>query len=296
MPVWHYMAGAIIGILASELSRNLLLTASAPFSASWSLPVEISNLITAPLEKNLYFDKAVLFAYDEALRPVSGTAEVASSARQPFDLEKWTDKTGGGLSDLDRQMLGEVYFKAQSVFEYGLGESTYIANSVGVPRYAGLDSDAIWVASARNKVASHFRFYFGDIGPTVRWGNPLGFDKKNYTLNDKAVLDYCVAPLIVEPFPFDVYMVDGRFRMALVLLSFLHASARGGDTSFTTVLLHDFANVDEVHDNRPYYKQADHLLDMVRHSGGRLSAFRRKPNTTDAQLYAVYKDVRRDWR
>jgi hypothetical protein len=62
--------------------------------------------------------------------------------REAFDVDAWKHKGTGGLTDdKDRAMLGRMYGNAQSVFEYGLGESTRIADAVGVPRYAGLDSD-----------------------------------------------------------------------------------------------------------------------------------------------------------
>ncbi len=74
--------------------------------------------------------------------------------RQPqeFELRNWKMKTGGGLEDADRVMLGSFYGSANSVFEWGLGESSYIAGHLNVPRFAGVDSDAEWVSSAREKV------------------------------------------------------------------------------------------------------------------------------------------------
>lgn len=110
----------------------------------------------------------------------------------------------------------ELYRNADSVFEFGLGESTRIAAAVGVPRYAGIDSDAAWVSNVRGDVPLHYRFYFADIGPTKDWGYPT----KDVL---KGELNYQMVPLIAEPEPFGVYMVDGRWRLGCVLLSFLHA-------------------------------------------------------------------------
>lgn len=78
------------------------------------------------------------------------------------------------MDDADRLTLGDLYYNANSVFEYGLGESTLIAAHTGVPRYAGIDSDAEWVAQARkNSKLDHFRFNFADIGAIQAWGNPI---------------------------------------------------------------------------------------------------------------------------
>lgn len=157
--------------------------------------------------------------------------------RKPFVLDSNWVRGTGGLDDADRQTIGDLYFKASSVFEFGLGESTLIAAAVNVPRYAGVDSDAVWVSKARETaIASgmhHFRFYFSDIGETKTWGRP--------TLPDlaKSQYDYQLAALMAEPRAFDVYLVDGRYRVACACLSFLHAIKHGGDLSKVRVGIHD---------------------------------------------------------
>jgi hypothetical protein len=40
------------------------------------------------------------------------------------------------------------------------------AMAAGVPRYFGVDSDAVWIGKARTDVPDNYRFYFADIGPT----------------------------------------------------------------------------------------------------------------------------------
>jgi hypothetical protein len=239
------------------------------------------------------FDKAVQRAYDLVI----DQSVVANITRisKAFNVTAWDRRTTGGLTDRDRTLLSRIYGQAESVFEYGLGESTYIADHMGVQRYAGIDSDAAWVANARTNVASHFRFYFADIGPTRAWGYPQ--DAKL----PKSILGYQLAPLIVEPLPFDVYMVDGRWRFPCMLASFLHASSRGADPAQTTVLLHDCTDetlFQPVPGSGPQqlrvpirkeYRWADHLLDMVDHSGALLCVYKRKPETTDAQLLELWE-------
>jgi hypothetical protein len=238
---------------------------TAPF-----LPAMSSTPVSA-------FDMAVDKSYNVTF------AKLPSTLRQKFDVKTWDKTTTGGLTNKDRTLLAKIYGDANSVFEYGLGESTYIANHVGVTRYAGIDSDAAWVANARKTVATHFRFYFADIGETLRWG----FPKEKLP---KSVLDYQVIPLISEPQPFDVYMVDGRWRLPCLLLSFLHAHARGADPSQTTVLLHDCVKKHLRHKEkeRSHYLKVDELLDLVKHSGDKLCAYRRKPATTDEELYDLW--------
>jgi hypothetical protein len=43
-----------------------------------------------------------------------------------FDLQSW-EKGTGGLRNTDRVLLSQIYSKANSIFEFVLGESTYIA-------------------------------------------------------------------------------------------------------------------------------------------------------------------------
>jgi hypothetical protein len=211
----------------------------------------------------------------------------ASPPREKLDLTTWKKGTGG-LTDPDRLLLADIYGNASSVFEFGLGESTYIASHVGVPRYAGIDSDAVWVSNARDAVHPHFRFYLGDIGKISNWGMPVDPDLS------KSVFDYQISPLLAEPLPFDVYMVDGRMRFACLMVSFLHASSRGASWNDTLVLNHDCG--DTIRSNkrlnggsRVIYKAADHLLDLVAHSGEKLCVYRRKNTTTDAQLLELWK-------
>jgi hypothetical protein len=80
----------------------------------------------------------------------------------------------------------------------------------------------------------HFRFYFADIGPTVAWGNA-----PNPSL-PKIAYNYQVATLSLQLQPFDVYLVDGRFRVSCVCLSFLHALKYRADMDHVRVAVHDF--------------------------------------------------------
>jgi hypothetical protein len=292
-----FFLGSAFGLLLSSLSswnqhyyrfdsfdESQLDKAMSRFEPS-SLAVE--ELLTSPLfcknEARSAFDKIADEAYQHMFHGLPNLP------RQPFDLKSWRKATEGGLHPEDRILLAQIYGQANSVFEYGLGESTYIADHVGVKRYAGIDSDPNWIALARSKVSSSYRFYLADIGTIRGWGMP------NQVLS-KQPFTYQLAPLIVEPVPFDVYMVDGRFRFPCVLASFLHAAARGADSNSSTVLLHDCYRDASKHvkTNRSNYHAADHLLDMVNHSGGKLCVYKRKPETTDEQLMAMWSSQKLD--
>ncbi|KAJ8605510.1 hypothetical protein CTAYLR_000042 [Chrysophaeum taylorii] len=126
----------------------------------------------------------------------------------------------GGFNLGDEAIIREIYSSAGSVFEWGLGDSTHIAAEVGVKRYKGVDSSATWVDNVREKAPAHFELVHVNIGRLGAWGHP---ESKNATPSFAA---YTMGPLTGE-LPFDVYLVDGRFRVAATAAAFLHASAGG---------------------------------------------------------------------
>jgi hypothetical protein len=261
-------------------------------------PVELGATMTT--SAGGAFDTMVDHSYQLATRHVAAASgkreqltkknlrKTHSSSSSLWDLHKVFSffSHSGGLTDKDRNVLIKLYSQANSVMEYGLGESTKIANAVGVPNYVGIDSDLVWINKVREQVDPRYRFYLADIGPTVKWGFPV------QTL-DKAVLQYQLVPLIVEQQPFDVYLIDGRWRQACMLASFLHASAmmkkleQSSSSSLlkTTVLVHDC--------DREAYHRADHLLSMQR-VGDKLCLFRRLPNTTDEDLLKLWNSYQQD--
>lgn len=183
----------------------------------------VSNLLKEILSaKQSAFDTLAKMFYKRAISLESIQKNEAS--RKRLILKEWSNQvpTWGGLFNGDRELLSDLYYNASSIFEYGLGESTYIAAHTRVPRYAGVDSDVQWVSSARDKVvdkydASNFRFYFADIGPTLQWGKPADQSLAKIAYN------YQIAPLVSELQPFGVYMIDGRYRVSCACVAFLHA-------------------------------------------------------------------------
>ena len=180
----------------------------------------------------------------------------------------------GGLNDNERTFLANLYISSNSVFEYGIGESTNIATYAQLPKYTGVDSDALWVDTARKGAPKHFQFYFADIGPTGAWGRP------DDETAEKMKLRYQVAPLAAERYPFDVYLVDGRFRVGCALLAFLHASARGGDLTKISVCMHDYKR-EEYH----FVENVATLYEQV----SNLACFRRNPEVTDEEIFNFWK-------
>jgi hypothetical protein len=182
----------------------------------------------------------------------------------------------GGLYDTDRTLLANIYSSVDSVFEFGLGESTKIAAWVGVPRYVGVDSDADWVTNVRDEVnMNHFRFIFADIGATGNYGKP-----KNENLQ-KIPLSYQSAPLNDEMEAFDFYLIDGRYRVACACAAMLHAMSRGGDMKKIMFGIHDYFRAD--------YHQLESVADIVKKSE-LMSVFQVKPITTEHDIYQMWEE------
>ena len=213
------------------------------------------------------FDDATHIAFDLSRKPV----------RRCF--RKGWEIGNGGLDDGDRDLLVKVYTDSNSVFEFGLGESTRIAAAVGVPVFSGVDSDAVYVSESRKTSPSHFKFYFADLGLTGHWGMPLD-------VASKQVMQYQLSALQSEKLPFDVYLVDGRYRVASTCVALLHASKYGKQD--VSVLMHDYRE-------RPEYHVVQDFADIIEHSpSGNLVLFKRKTHTADEHIFASwvkYKNI-----
>lgn len=213
------------------------------------------------------FDDATHLAFDLSIKP-----------KKRCFRKGW--RTGdGGLDDSDRDLLLKAYIDSNSLFEFGLGESTRIAVAVGMPIYSGVDSDAVYVSESRKESPTHFKFYFADVGKTGHWGFPVD-------VVPKQVMQYQLSALQSEKLPFDVYFVDGRFRVACVCAAFLHASKLG--RTDVSVLMHDYRE-------RPEYHVVQEFADIVEHSRNKnLVLLKRKKHVTDEQIFDYWVRFRNE--
>jgi hypothetical protein len=239
-------------------------------------PMILSKTTTNSLEGNYMTGINTTSAFDDATH-VAFDLSREKPVRRCF--RKGWEVGNGGLDDGDRDLLVNVYTDANSVFEFGLGESTRIAAAVGVPVFSGVDSDAVYVSESRKTSPSHFKFYFADVGLTGHWGMPL-------KVASKQVMQYQLSALQSEKLPFDVYLVDGRYRVASACAAFLHASKYGKKN--VSVLMHDY------HERPEYYVVQDFADIIERSPSGNLVLFQRKTDTTDEDIFAnwvKYKNI-----
>lgn len=291
----HFVIAAVVGasvfaflmlenklIIGNTTSPCLTSSSNAIHDVSGSDPMttttsEISQSTPSSLS---LFDKMHKELHKRAALPNH------SAERKKYEVGVSIPRGDGGLMDSDRELLAEIYSSADSVFEFGLGESTKIAAWVGVPRYVGVDSHANWVTNTRKEVnMDHFRFIFADIGDTVQYGKP-----KNDKLQ-KIPLSYQSAPLNDEMEAFDFYLVDGRYRVACACSSMLHAMSRGGNMAEVMVGVHDYYNM-----GRDEYHELEQIGDVVR-KADRLAVFKVKSNTTELDIYQMWeKNVNQKFR
>eukprot|EP00127_Corallochytrium_limacisporum_P004842 Clim_evm3s185 gene=Clim_evmTU3s185 len=138
------------------------------------------------------------------------------------------------LRNRDRGLLSKYYSSADSVMEWGVGESTTFAIHYALPRYTGVEGDVKWLEKIRKQSPAHFRFDLQDIGPVGSYSHPTDQETR------AKWPFYSIGPLEAENEAFDVYLVDGRFRVACVFAAFWHATHHGKSPDDFVVLLHDF--------------------------------------------------------
>ena len=154
------------------------------------------------------------------------STRVAWGERRRFDRKVaveegvWT-KGNGGLHDADREILADLFFASDSVFETGVGESTTIATFTRVPRYTGVDGAVEWLNNVMKNAPPHWRFHWADIGRIAGLSKPT--DKGTRPKWPEASF----AALAAEREAFDFYNIDGRFRVASFAACMLHAMLRG---------------------------------------------------------------------
>lgn len=178
------------------------------------------------------------------------------------NLNGFTDEFGGGgMSKKEKTLLANVYSKANSVGEWGMGSSTLIAKHTGVKNLHAIDSSLKWV----NKMKSLINGYdlkWSNIGNVKEWGYPTDKTRMKhwYTYSQSMIRGL------------DVYLVDGRFRVACAAQALLNKNAN--------VLIHDF--------QRKEYKVVLDIADIVTQVET-LAVLKRKYNITDQEVYNMWK-------
>lgn len=181
------------------------------------------------------------------------------------------------MSARERDLFESFLGRAGSYMEFGAGGSTLLADRLVKGPVYSVESDPAWIEKMRALAGGagyERRFIFADIGPTGRWGRPLKapgeVDYRNYHQH--------VWNEIAQSF--DLYLIDGRFRVACLCQALLRAGAKA------RFMVHDYRS-------RPHYHAVEAVARPV-HEVEDLTVFERRAEASDEKIRALielYADV-----
>lgn len=212
---------------------------------------------------------------------------VAWRERRRFDSKEaakegyFATGPGNNLTPKDREILADLCFQSNSVFETGVGESTKICTFTGVPRLTAVDGSVDWLNNVMKEAPAHYRFHWADTGPIGAYSIP-----QNNRSSPKWPLA-SMAALATESEPFDLYVVDGRFRVASFAANMLHALQHGKlDALFA---LHDYPR-------RSHYHVVESIGKPVRGAGSNvdnqealMAVFKMRDDITAERIIALWE-------
>lgn len=138
-------------------------------------------------------------------------------------------------------VLMSFYASARSYVEFGCGGSTFLAAKTVKERVITVDSDQTWlskvaVACASENTKVRPEMVFVDVGPVKEFGYPADESQREaWPQYHEQVWS------VPEASSADLYMVDGRFRLACFLQVLLHAPADA------VILIHDYVTRPSYH-------------------------------------------------
>ena len=152
---------------------------------------------------------------------------------------------------------------ASSYLEFGAGGSTVLASELVAGPVYSIESDTAWIDKVKGLAAPSTyerKFLFADIGQTGHWGvptNPHGeVDYLNYHQNIWEYIDR----------EFDMYFIDGRFRVACACQSLLRCKPD------SIMLIHDYRS-------RRHYHMIEKIAAPIAEAED-MTAFRRRPEAS----------------
>ena len=181
------------------------------------------------------------------------------------------------MTDSELDMFNTYVSKSKHYYEYGMGGSTvFVYNNTDTTTIEGIDSSKAWVDMVLSMCPDNTRLTARhvDIGTTGNWGYPCDTEQKT---NWPA---YSGSINLADNIP-DVVLIDGRFRVACIAMTVLHALKHGTDP---TIILHDA--------KRSRYTPGKKLLHLI-DSDSTLNIYKistRNPDEVES-LYDAYKYI-----
>ncbi|MCX5462642.1 O-linked N-acetylglucosamine transferase, SPINDLY family protein [Alcaligenes parafaecalis] len=213
------------------------------------LPRNTQDLPVERLEKLAFILHAYFGAPDYAQRLL--TQHQHPKAEEYLKQARLRNLPSMTIPNIPAMTAAEIEFfescldQAQHYYEFGSGGSTKLAASMGLNVH-GVESDRRWLEQLRAEVGDACQVNHVDIGPTKEWGYPVDLRAANQFPNYSQSIH-------TQDLPFDLILVDGRFRVASTLESIDYVLKKG-DPSSARIFIHDFWN-------RDYYKPVLEFLD-----------------------------------
>lgn len=165
--------------------------------------------------------------------------EDSTSAGPVFETAKTIIPMMPRMSKDEIALFEKHVRQAEAYFEFGSGGSTKLAARNNVAVY-GVESDKFWVDTLHKETGELCKVEYVDIGPTKEWGYPVDDSHQDkFTDYSEAILKYDQ--------PFDLILVDGRFRVACTLNAIKHTLEKQSNTADTRIFIHDFWNRADYH-------------------------------------------------
>lgn len=150
--------------------------------------------------------------------------------------------------------LEKIYRNSDTILEYGSGGSTILASEMNDKTIFSVENDLNWSNKMKHyisqeKLISPAIIHFVDIGSTGPWARPL--TDTNWRDFHKYPLSVWDREDFIDP---DVVLIDGRFRVACFITTFIKISKP------TIVLFDDYVD-------REYYHTVERLAKPVKFIG-----------------------------
>lgn len=169
------------------------------------------------------------------------------------------------LHEGEHDLLRSEIARASSYLEFGCGGSTLLAVQSGARRIVSADSDAAWILQINEAIGPDHRdgieLIHCDIGRTRDWGHPV--DREGIERWPRYVTEPWSRFLAKGELP-DLVYIDGRFRVACALFSFICLARRRRLFSRAPrVMIHDFSNRPEYEVVNAYASQVANAKTLV---------------------------------
>jgi hypothetical protein len=188
------------------------------------------------------------------------------------------------MSANEIHVLEKYLSKCKIYFEYGAGGSTCLASKYPNIQYIfSVESNQEWIDKVqelpivKNRVdTQQIEFRVIDVNGNPRsWGYPFNLDKKE----NWPVYSSQISKISSDKRP-DLVFIDGRFRVACIVMSLLSCS------DDTIICVHDF-------NDRPHYHYVNQFIDVLE-KVDTLIVFRKKTDANPELLHKLYDVARYD--